>query len=99
MIGVYARPPSRPGVRRWRRTQQPAGILRRTETDWREHRRRSRTHDDLAGFGDLFHERGLGCGWAGNQQLAVAVTDQEEVEGATADADGHLQRHHTDGGA
>ena len=48
---------------------------------------------DLAGLGGRLHLHGPRRAWAGDDQLAMRLADDEEVEGAAVDPNVHLQRH------
>ena len=77
--------------RRREPSQQEARPLRRADVPGRQPRGRCRRDDDLAGVGLGFEQRRLGRCATGDQELAVALTDEEEVEHAGVHSDRHPQ--------
>ena len=87
-------PAARPGGE----LQQAAALLCLAEQLVGERRRGLVADEDLAGLGARLHlDRARDPG-PGQQELAVRLADEEEVEGVGVDADVHLQRHRPDRG-
>jgi hypothetical protein len=77
--------------RRRQAAQQEAGLLLLPDVSGRERGGRRGRDDDLAGVGDRLERGRLRRGLAGDQELAVALADEEEVERAGVDPDRHPQ--------
>ncbi len=74
-------------LHRGRGAQQPPGPLRLAQHPGVNQRRGRRAQDDLPRVGGVFHERDLGRGRAGDDQLTMLGTDQEEGYGTGMHAD------------
>jgi hypothetical protein len=81
------------GLARDRRLQQPAWSLGFAEKPFRKRASRRLAEQDLAGLRGIFQADCRRRAGPGDQELAVGVPDEEEVEGAAVDADVHPERH------
>ena len=87
-------PAARPGSE----LQQTTALLGLAENLVGERRRGLVADEDLAGLGARLHRDGARDAGPGQQQLAVRLTDEEEVVGVGVDADVHLQLDRPDRG-
>ncbi len=92
------------GRRQWRdrahgsrrRAQQASALLLVAEDPLRQTGGGLVADEDLAGLGARLHLNRPRDAGPGEQQLAVRLADEEEVEDVAVDADVHLQRHRPD---